>query len=112
MGVIAQLHQSTLADAIRGELGITDKVDSTYKGENAVRAMPELSQINTDEPFEPEEVIFLGEGGVTKPEMHYRKMGSSDPFTILSLVPVSSSHVMKALTLANPGYDLNTSSPV
>jgi hypothetical protein len=104
LGVIAQLHQSTLTDIIRGELGITDPVDSTYKGENAVRAMPELSQINTDEPFE-QKVIFLGKGEVSHPEMHYRKMGSSDPFTILSLVPMnSSSHVMK-VTLANPGYD-------
>ena len=104
LGVIAQLHQSTLTDIIRGELGITDPVDSNYKGENAVRAMPELSQINTDEPFE-QKVIFLGKGEVSHPEMHYRKMGSSAPFTILSLVPVnSSSHVMK-VTLANPGYD-------
>lgn len=66
--------------------------------------MPELSLINTDEPFE-QKVIFLGKGEVINPEMHYRKMGSSAPFTILSLVPVnSSSHVMK-VTLANPGYD-------
>ena len=58
LGVIAQLHQSTLTDIIRGELGITDKVDSTYKGENAVnRAMPELSQINSEESFE-QKVIF------------------------------------------------------
>ena len=104
LGVIAQLHQSTLTDTIRGELGITDPVDSTYKGENAVRAMPELSQISSDEHFE-QKVIFLGEGGGTNPEMHYKKMGSSGPFSTLALVPVSSSsHVMKA-SLANPGYD-------
>ena len=104
LGVIAQLHQSTLKDTIRRELGITDQVDSTYKGENAVRAMPELSQINGEENFE-QKVIFLGEGGVAKPEMHYRKMGSSGPFSSFALAPVNSSrHVMKA-SLANPGYD-------
>ena len=104
LGVIAQLHQSTLKDTIRRELGITDQVDSTYKGENAVRAMPELSQINGEENFE-QKVIFLGEGGVAKPEMHYRKMGSSGPFSSFALAPLNSSrHVMKA-SLANPGYD-------
>jgi hypothetical protein len=104
LGVIAQLYQSTLKDTIRRELGITDQVDSTYKGENAVRAMPELSQINGEENFE-QKVIFLGEGGVAKPEMHYRKMGSSGPFSSFALAPVNSSrHVMKA-SLANPGYD-------
>ena len=104
LGVIAQLHQSTLTDTIRGELGITEPVDTTYKGENVVRAMPELSQIHGDENFE-QKVIFLGEGGVTNPEMHYRKMGSSGPFSAIALTPVnSSSHVMKA-SLANPGYD-------
>ena len=104
LGVIAQLHQSTLTDTIRGELGITEPVDTTYKGENVVRAMPELSQIHGDENFE-QKVIFLGEGGGANPEMHYRKMGSSGPFSALALTPVnSSSHVMKA-SLANPGYD-------
>ena len=45
LGVITQLHQSTLMDTIRGELEITDPIKTTYKGKNSVRAMPELSQI-------------------------------------------------------------------
>ena len=104
LGVIAQLHQSTLTDIIREELGITDPVDTTYKGKSSVRAMPELSQIHSEEDFE-QKVIFIGEGGVTKPEMHYRKIGSSGPFSVFDLAPVNSSiRVMKA-SLANPGYD-------
>ena len=104
LGVIAQLHQSTLTDIIREELGITDPVDTTYKGKSSVRAMPELSQIHSEEDFE-QKVIFIGEGGVTKPEMHYRKIGSSGPFSVFDLEPVNSSiRVMKA-SLANPGYD-------
>ena len=83
---------------------ITDPVDSSYKGKRSVRAMPELSQIHGEEDFE-QKVIFLGEGGVTKPEMHYRKMGSSGPFSVCDLTPVNNSiHVMKA-SLVNPGYD-------
>ncbi|NCG26620.1 MAG: hypothetical protein GWP42_03650 [Verrucomicrobiales bacterium] len=84
LGVIAQLHQSTLTDTIRGELGITEPVDTTYKGENVVRAMPELSQIHGDENFE-QKVIFLGEGGGANPEMHYRKWDHQD-HSLLSLL--------------------------
>ena len=104
LGVIAQLHQSTLVDTVRGELEITDPIKTTYKGKNSVRAMPELSQIHSGENFE-QKVIFIGAGGVVKPEMHYRKIGSSGQFSTMDLTPVnSSSHVMKA-SLANPGYD-------
>ena len=104
LGVITQLHQSTLIDTIRGELEITDPIKTTYKGKNSVRAMPELSQIHSGENFE-QKVIFIGAGGVVKPEMHYRKIGSSGQFSAVDLTPVnSSSHVMKA-SLANPGYD-------
>ncbi len=104
LGVITQLHQSTLMDTIRGELEITDPIKTTYKGKNSVRAMPELSQINSGENFE-QKVIFIGAGGVVKPEIHYRKIGSSGQFSTMNLTPVnSSSHVMKA-SLANPGYD-------
>ena len=104
LGVIAQLHQSTLMDTIRGELEITDLIKTTYKGKNSVRAMPELSQIHSGENFE-QKVIFIGAGGVVKPEMHYRKIGSSGQFSAVDLTPVnSSSHVMRA-SLANPGYD-------
>ena len=74
LGVIAQLHQSTLTDTIRGELGITEPVDTTYKGENVVRAMPELSQIHGDENFE-QKVIFLGEGGGEQPGNALQKNG-------------------------------------
>ena len=104
LGVIAQLHQSTLMDTIRGELEITDPIKTTYKGKNSVRAMPELSQIHSGENFE-QKVIFIGVGGVVKPKMHYRKIGSSGQFSAVDLTPVnSSSHVMRA-SLANPGYD-------
>ena len=104
LGVIAQLHQSTLTDVIRGELEITELVDTTYKGESSVRAMPEISQIRSDENFE-QKVIFLGSGDVKRPCMHYRKMGSSGAFSTVALKLVNSSrHVMKA-SLANPGYD-------
>ena len=104
LGVITQLHQSTLIDTIRGELEITDPIKTTYKGKNSVRAMPELSQIHSGENFE-QKVIFIGAGGVVKPEMHYRKIGSSGQFSAVDLTPVnSSSHVMRA-SLANPGYD-------
>ena len=70
LGVITQLHQSTLMDTIRGELEITDPIKTTYKGKNSIRAMPELSQIHSGENFE-QKVIFIGAGGVVKPEMHY-----------------------------------------
>ena len=104
LGVIAQLHQSTLMDAIRKELGIKDRVSTTYKGQKAVRAMPEISQIYGDENFE-QKVVFIGNGEITNPVMHYRKLGLSDPFSKVALTPVNdSSHVMK-VSLANPGYD-------
>jgi hypothetical protein len=104
LGVIAQLHQSTLIDAIRKELGIKDRVSTTYKGQKAVRAMPEISQIYGDENFE-QKVVFIGNGEITNPVMHYRKLGLSDPFSKVALTQVNdSSHVMK-VSLANPGYD-------
>ena len=66
--------------------------------------MPELSQINSEESFE-QKVIFLGEGGVTNPEMHYRKIGSSGSFSVQALKPIHESpHVMRA-SLVKPGYD-------
>jgi hypothetical protein len=104
LGVIAQLHQSTLVDTIRKELGIRDRVGTAYKGENAVRAMPEITQIYGDESFE-QKVIFLGNGGIRSPNMHYRKLGSSEEYSTVALTPINdSSHVMKA-SLENPGYD-------
>lgn len=104
LGVIAQLHQSTLTDVIRKDLGITDPVDTKYKGEKAVRAMPEISLLYSHEDFE-QKVIFLGNGTITSPRMHYREIGSSEAFSTVALTPINnSSHVMKA-SLANPGYD-------
>jgi hypothetical protein len=104
LGVIAQLHQSTLIDTIRKELRIRDRVSTSYKGQAAARAMPEVSQIYNDEKFE-QTVIFLGDGKVAEPKMHYRKIGSSGAFSTVALTPINSStHVMKA-SLANPGYD-------
>ena len=104
LGVIAQLHQSTLIDTIRKELGIKDRVSNTYKGQEAVRAMPEISQIHGDENFE-QKVIFVGNDEITNPVMYYREMGSSVPFSRVALTPVNdSTHVMKA-SLTNPDYD-------
>jgi hypothetical protein len=104
LGVIAQLHQSTLIDTIRKELDIRDRVSTSYKGQAAARAMPEVSQIYNDEKFE-QTVIFLGNGKVANPKMHYRKIGSRGAFATVALTPINrSSHVMKA-SLANPGYD-------
>jgi hypothetical protein len=63
-----------------------------------------ISQIYGDENFE-QKVIFMGNGEITSPGMHYRKLGSSGPFSTVALTPVNRcSHVMKA-SLANPGYD-------
>lgn len=104
LGVIAQLHQSTLIDTIRKELGIKDRVSNTYKGQEAVRAMPEISQIHGDENFE-QKVIFVGNDEITNPVMYYREMGSSVPFSRVALTPLNdSTHVMKA-SLTNPDYD-------
>ncbi len=104
LGIIAQLHQSTLKDAIREELDIRDPVSSTYKGEKAVRAMPEVSQIDDDKNFE-QTVLFLGDGDITEPNIHYRKIGSSGAFSSVALTSINnSSQVMKA-SLPNPGYD-------
>ena len=104
LGVIAQLHQSTLADTIRGELGISDPIDTAYKGAAGVRAMPEISQIDSGEDFK-QKVIFLGKGEVTHARLHHRKIGSSGSFSVQSLKPIHESlHVMRA-SLAKPGYD-------
>ena len=104
LGVIAQLHQSTLIDTIRRELGIKDSISTTYKGKAAVRAMPEISMIYADEKFD-QKVIFMGNGEITSPVMHYRKIGSSGAFAQIELIPINSStRVMKAL-LPNPDYD-------
>lgn len=102
LGVIAQLHQSTLTDAIREDLGITDPVSTTYKGEKAVRAMPEISQIYENEDFE-QKVVFLGNRTITNPTMYYRKIGSTGCFQTVALATVGN-NVMRA-QLPNPGYD-------
>jgi len=102
LGIIAQLHQSTLTDAIRKDLGITDPVSTTYKGEKAVRAMPEISQIYENEDFE-QKVIFIGNGAITNPTMYYRKIGSTGSFLTAALTTVGN-NVMRA-KLPNPGYD-------
>ena len=50
-------------------------------------------------------MIFLCEGGVVNPEMHYRKIGPSESFSVQALKPIHESlHVMRA-SLAKPGYD-------
>lgn len=104
LGIITQLHQSTLIDVIRKDLGITDPVSTTYAGDNFVRAMPEISQIYSNEDFK-QKVIFMGNGGITNPTMHYREIGSTGAFSTVALTSINnSSHVMKAI-LPNPGFD-------
>lgn len=101
LSIIAQLQQSTWDAVFRGELGIAE-MPSGYKGSNAVRAMPEITQIYTKEDFE-QKVVFIGNGAITEPTMHYRKLGSSDSFATVELVTVGN-HVLKA-KLRNPGHD-------
>ena len=72
LGIITQLHQSTLIDAIRIDLGINDSINTSYLGENSVRAMPEITQIYSNEDFN-QKVIFLGNGSVTNSRMYYRE---------------------------------------
>lgn len=104
LGVITQLHQSTLGDTIRVELGISDPISTTYVGDKAVRAMPEVTQVYPNEDFE-QKVLFLGAGGITDPTMYYREIGSTGEFSTVALTSINgSSHVMEA-TLPNPGYD-------
>ena len=79
LGIIAQLHQSTLFDAIKIDLEISDPLNMSYLGENSVRAMPEITQIYSNRDFK-QKVIFLGNGSVTNPRMYYREIGSSESF--------------------------------
>ena len=104
LGVITQLHQSTLVDSIRVDLGISDPIATTYVGDKAVRAMPEVTQIYGNEDFK-QKALFLGEGSIANPTMHYREIGSTGAFSTVALTSINgSSHVMEA-TLPNPGYD-------
>ncbi|NOR33944.1 MAG: T9SS type A sorting domain-containing protein [Bacteroidales bacterium] len=103
LGIIAQLQQSTWGKLFRGEYGITE-FDTDYKGENAVRAMPEITQVYENETFS-QKVIFIGNGTITSPTMYYREIGDTGTFSTVALSPVSNSeNVMKA-ELADPGYD-------
>ena len=101
LAVIAQLQQSTWDMIFRNELGIKE-TSTKYEGANAVRAMPEISQIYKKEDFE-QKVIFMGNGAIERPKMHYRKMGSTGPFLTTALTTVGN-NVMKA-KIPNPGYD-------
>ena len=103
LGIIAQLQQSTWHRLFKGEYGITD-INTVYEGDNAVRAMPEITQVYENETFS-QKVIFIGNGSITDPTMHYREIGNTGEFSTVTLSPIgSSSNVMKA-ELANPGYD-------
>jgi hypothetical protein len=101
LSIIAQLQQSTWDAIFRGELGIAE-MPARYAGSKAVRAMPEITQIYKDEDFE-QKAIFIGNGAITEPTMHYRKMGSSDSFSAVKLATVGN-NVLEA-KLPNPGYD-------
>ena len=103
LGVILQLQQATWDNICRDRYGISD-MNTLYEGENAVRAMPEISQINVDEAFE-QKVIFLGNSIVSDPVMYYREIGSTESFSTSALAAIGgSTHVMKT-SLDNPGYD-------
>ena len=101
LSIIAQLQQSTWDAIFREELGISE-MPMQYEGSESVRAMPEISQIYTDEDFE-QKVVFIGNGAITEPTMHYRKLGSSGSFSSVELANVGN-HVLKA-QLPNPGHD-------
>ena len=101
LSIIAQLQQSTWDAIFREELGISE-MPSRYEGSKSVRAMPEITQIYSDEDFE-QKVVFIGKGAITEPAMHYRKIGSSGSFTTLELATLGN-HVLKA-KLPNPGHD-------
>jgi hypothetical protein len=103
LGVILQLQQATWDNICRDGYGISDK-STLYEGEKAVRAMPEISQINEDETFK-QNVVFLGNGKVADPIMYYREIGTNASFSSSALTAVgNSSHVLKT-QLKSPGYD-------
>ncbi len=103
LGVIAQLQQSTWDRLFKGEYDITER-DVTFEADNAVRAYPEITQINENENF-VQKVIFMGNGTVANPTMYYRKIGASGPFSSISLTPVNNSSYVMTASLADPGYD-------
>lgn len=100
LGVIAQLQQTTWDEVFRKQLGITE-FSTTYEGENAVRAMPEISQIYENEDFE-QKVIFIG-NAITDPKIYYREIGATGSFLTEALTTVGN-NVMKA-KVPFPGYD-------
>jgi hypothetical protein len=103
LGVILQLQQATWDRICRDGYGIRE-ISTSYEGEKAVRAMPEISQIYNNERFE-QNVIFLGNGTISDPAMYYREIGTTGSFSTSALTSVGgSTHVMKA-HLDNPGYD-------
>lgn len=104
LGIVLQLQQATWDKICRDGYGISD-MSTQYEGENAVRAMPEISQTYSDETFE-QNVIFIGNGIVTDPIMYYRKLGSAEPFSNSALIPVGNSTNVMKTRLANPGYDI------
>jgi len=102
LAVIAQLQQSTWDVVFRKEQRIAD-ISTAYEGENAVRGMPEISQIYENEDFE-QKVVFIGNGAITNPTLYYREMGSSGAFLTVALATVGN-NVMKA-KLPYPDYDI------
>jgi hypothetical protein len=105
LGIIVQLQQATWDHRLVNDFGWDiSNVSMEYEGENAVRAMPEITQIYEDESFE-QKVIFLGIGAITNPKMYYREIGSSGSFLSVSLTAIGSSDNIMMATLANPGYD-------
>jgi hypothetical protein len=103
LGGIVQLQQAAWDHGFRHEFGIYN-MPTEYTGENAVRAMPEITQIYEDETFE-QKVIFIGNGSVTDPTLYYREIGSGEAFSTAMLMPKGSSGNVMMASLPNPGYD-------
>lgn len=103
LGIILQLQQATWDKICRDGYGISE-ISTLYEGENAVRAMPEVSQIYANEDFH-QKVIFIGNGAITNPIMYFRKIGSSGSFTSMPLDEVDSSDNIMMARMVNPGYD-------
>jgi hypothetical protein len=103
LGVVLQLQQATWDKICRDGYGISE-MNTTYEGEDAVRAMPEVSQVNVDEDFQ-QKVIFLGNGKITDAILYFRELGSNGSFKSITLDEVPKSENIMIAKLTNPGYD-------
>ena len=101
IAIIAHLQRSVWDHIFRDQLEI-EEISTDYDGASALRAMPEISQIYTNENFE-QKVLFIGNGKITDAKMHYRKLGSKDAFKRVDLIKVGN-NIMKT-ELVKPTED-------